>query len=102
MTKIERLKQELGKKIRDIAEGHGATPSAAYMSLQEERCVDDFEMAAGEWVYDLLKEATEYYGGCVREGPRNVSMPGLPAYINMDTEEGWASVVLSDILEERE
>ena len=98
-TDREKLKEQLGKAIREIAEGFGALQSNSLMNSQEKRCADDFEEEAGKWVYELLKKATQYYAGNVQEGPREASWPECPNFINVDNEEDWAGVIYSDVVE---
>ena len=95
-TDREKVKEQLGRAIKDLADGLGALTNEDTSSSA--RCIKDFREAAGEWVYELLKKATQYYAGNVQEGPRIDSWPECPEFINADTEEDWVHVIYHDII----
>lgn len=84
MTEIEAAQQKLGEQIREIADGYGALPSER--NAQIEKCIEDFEEAAGEWVYHLIKSI-------VLEGSR--ACEGSPEFLILDEEEDWAGYITS-------
>lgn len=87
MTEIEKAKQKLGKYIRDIADGYGALPREG--NRQDEKCIEDFEEAAGEWAYALIKSI-------VLDGSGAWQDESVPKFLVLDEEESWAEYITSD------
>jgi len=96
-TDREKLKEQLGRAIEDLADGLGALTNED--TTPSRRAIKNLREGAGEWVYELLKKATQYYAGNVQEGPREASWPECPNFINVDNEEDWAGVIYSDVVE---
>lgn len=61
----------LGKKILEIAEGHGITHEPH--TTQDDKCIADFEAGAGEWVADLIEKLLDWLYDNHYMRPQNVA-----------------------------
>ncbi|GAG10453.1 unnamed protein product [marine sediment metagenome] len=83
---IEKTKKQLGEIFRDLADGVGALVIDENSSTS--KCIDDFEEAAGELVYEFLKAV-------VLDGAGAWEEEGVPKFLVLDVEEDWASHVMT-------